>query len=75
MSGVVYVGQNGNYHHNSNGHAPSGLIADELESDENLQVYTLGCKMFAQGEKQLENRVIIKISNQPFEPRNFDLLT
>ena len=38
MSGVVYVGQNGNYHHNSNGHAPSGLIADELESDENLQV-------------------------------------
>ena len=41
MSGVVYVGQNGNYHHNSNGHAPSGLIADELESDENLQVLKL----------------------------------
>ena len=41
MSGVVYVGQNGNYHHNSNGHAPSGLIADELESDENLQVLFL----------------------------------
>ena len=41
MSGVVYVGQNGNYHHNSNGHPPSGLIEDELESDENLQVLEL----------------------------------
>ena len=27
--------------------------------------YTLGCKMFAQGEKQLETTVIIKISTQP----------
>ena len=26
---------------------------------------TLGCKMFAQGEKQLETRVIFKISTQP----------
>ena len=40
MSGVVYLGQNGNYHHNSNGHPPSGLIEDEVESDENLQVNT-----------------------------------
>ena len=38
MSGVVYLGQNGNYHHNSNGHPPSSLIEDEVESDENLQV-------------------------------------
>ena len=38
MSGVVYLGQNGNYHHNSNGHPPSGLIEDEISSDENLQV-------------------------------------
>ena len=27
--------------------------------------HTLGCKMFAQGKKQLETRVIIKISTQP----------
>ena len=26
---------------------------------------TLGCKMFAQGKKQLETRAIIKISTQP----------
>ena len=37
--------------------------------------FTLGCKLFAQGKKQLKTMVIIKISTQPCQPRNFDLLT
>ena len=28
-----------------------------------IELYTLGCKMFAQGKKQLETREIIKIQN------------
>ena len=34
--------------------------------------YTLGTEMFALGKKQLESKIMFKISTQPCYPRNFD---